>query len=179
ARVAGEIRLCFDADRAGEEAAWRTVEAASGLPVHLAVVPLPNGQDPGAMAASPNEQSALLCAVDGRNPLLTWLIATRVARAGRALEGLPAEAFEEPAHRRAFDLLASGALRSEEWPEELRPLAAELRADAVDGAAEGELREAAHRVQEAALQRRAATLRDRGDERGYLATLDLLRRLRA
>jgi DNA primase len=273
ARVAGEIRLCFDADRAGEEAAWRTVEAASGLPVHLAVVPLPNGQDPGAMAASPNEQSALLCAVDGRNALLTWLIATRVARAGRAaadrdlalrditdllrrfpdsvekdegvrlassllelsraseerlwdasrqsdkarrradpappppsrarspqqarerrllglalalprlaeryLEGLPAEAFEEPAHRRAYDLMTSGALRAEEWPDELRPLAAELRADAADGAAEGELREAAFRVQEAALQRRAATLRDRGDETGYLATLDLLRRLRA
>ncbi|MDX6646408.1 MAG: primase [Miltoncostaeaceae bacterium] len=273
ARVAGEIRLCFDADRAGEEAAWRTVEAAAGLPVHLAVVPLPNGQDPGAMAASPNEQSELLSGVDGRNPLLTWLIARRVARAGRAaaerdlalhditgllrrfpdsvakdegvrlasslldlsraseerlwessrhdarsstrsepaqspplrtrspqqarerrllglalalpavagryLEGLPAEAFEEPGHRRAFDLLASGALRVEDWPQELRPLAAELRADAADAVAEGELREAAFRVQESALQRRAADLRERGDERAYLTTLDLLRRLRA
>jgi DNA primase len=273
ARVAGEIRLCFDADRAGEEAAWRTVEAAAGLPVHLAVVPLPKGQDPGAMAASPDEQSELLCAVDGRNALLTWLIATRVARAGRAaaerdlalhditgllrrfpdsvekdegvrlassllelsraseerlwessrhsarpsvrsdhapvqplrarspqearerrllgmalalpeaagpyLDALPAEAFEDPAHRRAFDLMASGALDAAAWPEELRGLAAELRADAADGASEGELRESAFRVQEAALQRRAARLRDDGDERGYLATVDLLRRLRA
>jgi hypothetical protein len=101
------------------------------------------------------------------------------AVAGRYLEGLPAEAFEEPGHRRAFDLLASGALRVEDWPQELRPLAAELRADAADAVAEGELREAAFRVQESALQRRAADLRERGDERAYLTTLDLLRRLRA
>jgi DNA primase len=215
----------------------------------------------------------LLCAVDARNPLLTWLIATRVARAGRAaeerdhalhditellrrfpdsiakdegvrlassllelsraseerlwessrhaarasvraqpeppapgrarsaqearerrllglalalprvagryLEALAAETFEDPAHRRAFELLASGATRTDEWPEELHGLAAGLRAEAADGAAEGELREAAFRVQEAALQRRAANQRSAGDERGYLATLDLLRRLRA
>jgi hypothetical protein len=75
--------------------------------------------------------------------------------------------------------MASGALSAGEWPEELRGLAAELRADAADGASEGELRESAFRVQEAALQRRATRLRDDGDERGYLATVDLLRRLRA
>jgi len=127
---------------------------------------------PVCAAAQPLPQQA-------RERRLLGLALAQPAVAGRYLEGLPAEAFEEPAHRRAFDLLVSGAVRSEEWPEELRPLAAQLRADAADGAEESELREAAFRVQEAALQRRAATLRDRGDERGYLATLDLLRRLRA
>jgi DNA primase len=83
ARVAGEVRLCFDADRAGEEAAWRTVEAAGDLALRLAAVPLPAGRDPGDLAGDAEGLAGLRRAVEEPVPLLEWLVRARIARAGR------------------------------------------------------------------------------------------------
>ena len=82
ARVAPEVRLCFDADRAGEEAARRTIEAAREVPVRLAVVGLPPGSDPGDLAAERSGREILAAAVATADPLLPWLVDRRIARAG-------------------------------------------------------------------------------------------------
>ena len=50
-RWAPEVRLCFDADAAGEHAAWRSVEAAADVNLAWSAVRLPIGQDPGDLAA--------------------------------------------------------------------------------------------------------------------------------
>ena len=44
-RWAPEVKLCFDADAAGEGAAWRSVEAAADVNLSWSSVQLPNGQD--------------------------------------------------------------------------------------------------------------------------------------
>ncbi|MBM3664215.1 MAG: DNA primase [Actinobacteria bacterium] len=82
ARVATEVRLCFDADRAGEEAARRTIEAAREVPVRLAVVGLPSGCDPGELAPERAGREILAAAVATADPLLPWLVDQRVARVG-------------------------------------------------------------------------------------------------
>jgi len=82
ARTAPEVRLSFDADEAGQAAAWRTVQAASGIPVRLAALILPNGGDPGELAASPEGQSALRRVVQDPRALVGCLVRARVARAG-------------------------------------------------------------------------------------------------
>ncbi len=84
ARVVPEVRLCFDADRAGEEAARRTIEAARDVPVRLAVVGLPPGSDPGELAGQASGREVLAAAVDSADPLLPWLVDRRIARAGDA-----------------------------------------------------------------------------------------------
>jgi len=84
ARVAPEVRLCFDADRAGEEAARRTIEAAREVPVRLAVVGLPPGTDPGELAGQAAGREVLAAAVSSADPLLPWLVDRRIARAGDA-----------------------------------------------------------------------------------------------
>lgn len=82
ARVASEVRLCFDADRAGEDAARRTIEAARDVPVRLAVVALPPGSDPGELAGDPAGREVLATAVADADPLVPWLVDRRIARAG-------------------------------------------------------------------------------------------------
>ncbi len=108
ARVAPEVRLCFDADRAGEDAARRTIEAAKDVPVRLAVVGLPPGSDPGELAGESSGRQVLAAAVDSADPLLPWLVDRRIARAGespaeqdRALSDLGTllEAFPESADK--------------------------------------------------------------------------------
>jgi DNA primase len=84
ARTAPEVRLCFDGDEAGEGAAWRTVQAARGVPVRLSAVQLPSGQDPGDLAASEEGRAALRGAIEHADPLLTSLISSRARRAGAA-----------------------------------------------------------------------------------------------
>lgn len=84
ARVVPEVRLCFDADRAGEEAARRTIEAVRDVPVRLAVVGLPPGSDPGELAGQASGREVLAAAVDSADPLLPWLVDRRIARAGDA-----------------------------------------------------------------------------------------------
>jgi len=82
ARSVGEVRLCFDADAAGEGAAWRTVEAAAGVPLRLSAVPLPPGQDPGDLARTDEGRARLAEAVGTAVPLLASLIRSRASRAG-------------------------------------------------------------------------------------------------
>lgn len=82
ARTADEVRLCFDGDRAGQDAAWRSVEAAHGLTVRLSAVPLPAGRDPGDLAAEPGGGEVLRAAVDDPQPMLAYLVRARTARAG-------------------------------------------------------------------------------------------------
>jgi DNA primase len=83
-RWAGEVRLCFDADAAGQRAAWRTVEAARGVPLTLSAVSLPAGRDPGDLAADEEGRRTLAEAVAASQPLLSSLIRLRAAGAGRS-----------------------------------------------------------------------------------------------
>lgn len=45
-RFTGDIRLCFDADRAGMDATERAIPIASKTKVNLSVITIPNGKDP-------------------------------------------------------------------------------------------------------------------------------------
>ncbi|MCA9324693.1 DNA primase [Candidatus Saccharibacteria bacterium] len=45
-RFTGDIRLCFDADRAGMEATERAIPIASKTKVNLSVISIPSGKDP-------------------------------------------------------------------------------------------------------------------------------------
>ena len=83
-RWAPEVRLCFDADAAGEQAAWRTVEASAGVNLALSAVRAAAGQDPGDLAGDAEGRAALARAVHASEPLVTSLIRSRVARAGRS-----------------------------------------------------------------------------------------------
>ena len=83
-RWAPEVKLCFDADAAGEQAAWRSVEAGADVNLEWSAVQLPIGQDPGEMAADEEGRQALARAVESSQPLVTSLIRSRVARAGRS-----------------------------------------------------------------------------------------------
>jgi DNA primase len=267
-RWAPEVKLCFDADAAGEQAAWRSVEAGADVNLSWSAVQLPKGRDPGDLAADAEGLAALARAVEGSEPLVSSLIRSRISRAGRsprdreealeaiaellrrfpdsvekdegvrltagllqlsqgmeerlrrasrrdaptgpvlpsraaspeevreqrllamavALPGLaerylgsiPAEAFQVEAHRRAFELLRSGAHDLDAWPPELEQVALALRLQLADAdPTEAELREAALRVELPMLERRASEMRAAGDERGRLQALDLARRVRA
>lgn len=81
-RWAPEVKLCFDADAAGEQAAWRSVEAGADVNLEWSAVQLPIGQDPGEMAADEAGRTALASAIHTSQPLVTSLIGSRVARAG-------------------------------------------------------------------------------------------------
>jgi DNA primase len=82
ARTAGEVRLCFDGDAAGQEAAWRSVEAAGGVAVRLSAVPLPSGSDPGDLAGTEDGLARLRAAVESPTPMMSYLVRSRVGRAG-------------------------------------------------------------------------------------------------
>ena len=45
-RFTGDVRLCFDDDRAGQEAAERAIPLAQALDLELSIVSLPTGKDP-------------------------------------------------------------------------------------------------------------------------------------
>lgn len=87
AAVVDEVALCFDADAAGERAAWRTVEAAAGVRrLRLMAVGLPQGRDPGDLAGTEEGRAELRAAVAARTPLVPSLIRMRARRAGSAGE---------------------------------------------------------------------------------------------
>lgn len=107
--------------------------------------------------------------------------------AAEVLSDLPDEVFAEHAHRRALALLREGT-PPERWPDDMQELALALRVEGASLAVDvgttpdvrrAALREAAMRVQIPALERRAAMLRERGNEQERLKVLDLTRRLRA
>ncbi len=272
ARTADEVRVCFDGDQAGQDAAWRSVEAAAGVAVRLSAVPLPAGRDPGDMARDAEGLAALAEAVAHPEPMVRYLVRSRISRAGPAaadrdlaiaditallerfpdssekgeairvaasllarpsqagaLEGrlmaatrrehagtaqrsvsppaglgadearerrflaislalpdvagrylldLGEDVFDLPDHRRAYSLVASGVL-PDGWPEELRTLAVELKAAVADETpGEVELREAAYRLQERSVERRAHRAREDGHVEEFLRYQDLLQRLR-
>jgi hypothetical protein len=107
------------------------------------------------------------------------LAVARLDRAGEVLAQVPEEAMSEPVHREALRLLKEGEA-PEGWPEHLQGLGAALRMDpGTERATQAELQEAGYRVQIPVLQRRAARMRETGDEEGRLRVLDLERRLRA
>ena len=76
--------------------------------------------------------------------------------------------------------MGSGATDVNAWPEDLAEVALAVRVELAGAeVSEAELREAAYRVELPMLERRAAELRDAGDEEGRLQALDLARRVRA
>lgn len=83
ARATDEVRLCFDGDRAGQDAVWRSVEAASGVAVRLSAVPLPAGRDPGDLASDEAGLAELRAAIEGPDPMMSYLVRSRIDRAGR------------------------------------------------------------------------------------------------
>ena len=96
------------------------------------------------------------------------------------LDGLSPEAFRAEGHRRAFELIRAGEIDLDAWPEDLAGVALALRVGVTDTTpSPAELREAAYRVELPMLERRAAELRESGDEKGRLEVLDLARRVRA
>lgn len=140
-RWAPEARLCFDADAAGEGAAWRTVEAAREVPsLRLAAVRLPPGRDPGDLAASPEGRESLLRAVREPEALVGSLIRSRITRAG-------ASAQEREAARADVVELLRGLPDSVEKDEGVRLAAGLLR---LSRGAEEQLHEEARRRESAA-----------------------------
>ena len=83
ARATDEVRLCFDGDRAGQEAVWRSVEAASGVAVRISAVPLPAGRDPGDLAGDETGLAALREVVENPEPMMSYLVRARIDRSGR------------------------------------------------------------------------------------------------
>jgi len=87
AAVVDEVALCFDSDPAGERAAARTVEAAEGVrKLRLMAVELPQGSDPGDLAGTEEGRATLRAAIEGRTPLIPWLVRIRGRRARSAGE---------------------------------------------------------------------------------------------
>ena len=85
-----EVRLCFDADEAGQAAAWRTVEAAEGI--HHPFVRSATAERPGSRrsgAPPQNDQTILRRVVEAPKPLVACLIDVRGSRvrAGRRASG--------------------------------------------------------------------------------------------
>ena len=71
-RITGDIRLSFDADRAGMEATERAIPIASKVGVNLSVVTIPSGKDPDELI---RQDKALWEQVIAKpDPALDWLI---------------------------------------------------------------------------------------------------------
>jgi DNA primase len=99
-RATQRIRLCFDADAAGERAAWRTAQAAGEYLTDLEAVVLPAGTDPGDMAHG-DDLARLHDIVTRVQLLVTYLITSRARRAG------PSPSDREQALREIAELLRS------------------------------------------------------------------------
>ncbi len=83
-RVAERIALCFDADAAGQKAAWRSAEAAAEHIMSLDAIAVPGGGDPGDLARSPEGAATLISSYENRRPLVGSLIEARASRAGES-----------------------------------------------------------------------------------------------
>ncbi|MFN8109921.1 MAG: DNA primase [Thermoleophilia bacterium] len=81
-RAAPHIRLCFDADAAGERAALRTAQAAGEHLMDLQAISIPDGRDPGDMAISAETREELHVRANEFDTLVTFLIRSRAGRAG-------------------------------------------------------------------------------------------------
>jgi len=72
-RFTGDIRLCFDADKAGLAATERAIPIASRVKVSLSIIPLPEGQDPDDLVRESPELWKK--AIQTHQYALDWLMA--------------------------------------------------------------------------------------------------------
>lgn len=71
-RFTGDIRLSFDDDRAGQEAAERTIPLAQSLGLELSIISLPDGKDPDELIKQ-NPQAWEKTVADAQY-MIDWLI---------------------------------------------------------------------------------------------------------
>jgi DNA primase len=71
-RFTGDIRLCFDDDRAGQEAAERAIPLAQSLGVDLSIVSIPLGKDPDELIKE--DPKRWLETINSRQYMVDWLI---------------------------------------------------------------------------------------------------------
>jgi DNA primase len=71
-RFTGDVRLCFDADRAGLAATERAIPIASKVGVQLSVITIPNGKDPDELIRQ--DKDAWKQVVEQPQYALDWLI---------------------------------------------------------------------------------------------------------
>jgi DNA primase len=72
-RFTGDIRLCFDADKAGLAATERAIPIASRVKVSLSIIPLPEGTDPDDMVRK--DPKLWQAAIQKHQYALDWLMA--------------------------------------------------------------------------------------------------------
>jgi len=72
-RFTGDVRLSFDADRAGIAATERAIPIASKVGVRLSVITIPNGKDPDELIRQ--DKSVWQQVIDQPQYVLDWLIA--------------------------------------------------------------------------------------------------------
>lgn len=71
-RFTNDIRLCFDADKAGINATERTIPIASKVGVNLSIVTIPSGKDPDELIKQ--DRSVWEQIITKPQPALDWLI---------------------------------------------------------------------------------------------------------
>lgn len=71
-RFAGEVRLAFDQDRAGLQAAERAIPIAGKVDVNLSVISIPEGKDPDELIQK--DPKLWEQAIDRHQPAVDWLI---------------------------------------------------------------------------------------------------------
>ncbi len=71
-RFTGDIRLCFDDDRAGQDAAERAIPLAQSVGVDLSIVSLPKGKDPDELIRVNAE--LWLKTIEQKQYMIDWLI---------------------------------------------------------------------------------------------------------
>ena len=71
-RFTGDIRLCFDDDRAGQEAAERAIPLAQSLGVDLSIVSIPAGKDPDELIR--HDHDSWVRVINEQQYMIDWLI---------------------------------------------------------------------------------------------------------
>lgn len=71
-RFTGDIRLCFDDDRAGQDAAERAIPLAQSLGVDLSIVSIPSGKDPDELIKQ--DPKIWLNVIEQQQYMIDWLI---------------------------------------------------------------------------------------------------------
>jgi len=71
-RFTGDVRLAFDEDRAGQEAAERAIPLAQALGLEMSIVSLPSGKDPDELIK--NDPKAWETTVGKSQYMVDWLI---------------------------------------------------------------------------------------------------------
>jgi DNA primase len=72
-RLTGDIRLCFDADKAGVAATERAIPIASRVKVSLSIIDVPSGKDPDDLIRQ--DPKLWQAAISNNQYALDWLIA--------------------------------------------------------------------------------------------------------